>query len=372
MNQTRDEPSLPRQPRLHRSYYLMPVPGSDHILMYREGRGVNLRPHAGLALLPRLVELLDGSRTVDALVEQLAEFGSSPVLASLARLQELGLLEDGADPEPSTEPAAATRTLLSHVTSDPSAAMEALAAASVVVFDLGLVARCLRSMLEASGVGQLSTPQIAEVVAPRPTPATAPSPLTAPSLRPFAAAVPAGPRFGDIRPLLGGVSLAVVALDHPDPGLMEAVNTACIDAEVALLPVALVGWEGHLGPTYVPGRTACYRCFDLRAKSNLSSYEQHVLYEDALRRRPGQQPFGWLPHFPNLLAGMAATEVIKVVTSCYPPTTYGRCLVVDLLMSETEGHDVLRVPGCPACGRRNRGARPSSGRAGNAMATPAL
>ena len=153
---------------------------------------------------------------------------------------------------------------------------------------------------------------------------------------------------------IAAASLVVAALDHPDPDLLEALNEACLDESVALLPAVLVGWEGRLGPTCIPGRTACIQCANLRAKSNLSQYEEYLLYEDMMRRRPGERPFGHLPHFPAVLAGMATTEAFKVITNSYPATTYGRVVVIDLLMSESESHEVLRVPRCRACGRLAR------------------
>ena len=99
-----------------------------------------------------------------------------------------------------------------------------------------------------------------------------------------------------------------------------------------------------------------------KAKSNLSRYQEYLLYEDVMRRRPGERPFGRLPHFPAVLAGMAATEAFALITNAYPATTLGRVVVMDLLTSESESHDVLRVPRCPACGRlarRAKGSRPS-------------
>jgi bacteriocin biosynthesis cyclodehydratase domain-containing protein len=132
--------------------------------------------------------------------------------------------------------------------------------------------------------------------------------------------------------------------------LLDLVNTACVREQVPFLPVVLLGWEGHIGPAYFPQLTACYHCYDLRVKSNLSHYQQYLLYEEACRRRPGEQPFGRLATFPDTLAGLASTEVTKIITSCYPPATYGRLVVIDLLMLETEVHDVVKVPRCPTCG----------------------
>ena len=52
----------------------------------------------------------------------------------------------------------------------------------------------------------------------------------------------------------------------------------------------------HFGSLCVPGQTACVQCASTRAKAKLSHYEEYVLYEEAMRRRPGEQPLGHLPN----------------------------------------------------------------------------
>lgn len=117
MSLTSTPDALPVRPRLHRSYYAVAVPQSDDVLLYREGRGVRLKPVGGSELLRHLLETVDGSRTVDEIVARLARFDSQLVVASLQSLQRRGLLEEG--DESSTESVNATggavQTLLSNV-----------------------------------------------------------------------------------------------------------------------------------------------------------------------------------------------------------------------------------------------------------------
>jgi bacteriocin biosynthesis cyclodehydratase domain-containing protein len=353
----KSRPGLPRAPRLHRSYFVAHVPDTSNLLLYREGRGVALKPVGGSDLLPRLLDLIDGSRSVDSIVDSLAGFDTGLVLSSLESLQELGLLEDARD-DPLSDDARNTdrenqRLLLSHLTTDVSTASKALTDSNVVIVGSGAIASSLASMLASCGVGRVQTPVPGERAVDASPPDTPPGAAGASDARSVsldkAVARRQPHRFGNA---IDGASLVLAALDHPDPDLLDALNEACLDLSVPLLPIVLVGWEGHLGPTCIPGQTACIRCASLRVKANLSHYQQYVLYEDTMRRSPAEHPFGRLPHFPEMLAGMAATEAVKLITRCYPPSTHGRLVVTDLLLQRTDAHDVLRVPRCPACGRK--------------------
>jgi bacteriocin biosynthesis cyclodehydratase domain-containing protein len=347
---------LPVRPRLHRSYYVIAIPDSQDVLLYREGRGVQLKPVGGSELLSYLLDLLDGSLTVSEIVSRLGQFDSELVISSLQALQAKGLLEDNDAESASADSArSALRRLISHLAPHQIAeALEKLAEANIVIVGSGAVASLLVQMLEGCGVGQLqSVPACAVSTVPSPSEGVAAERpavvFTKPTLPPRAPSL-----SRHLRTAIAGASLVVAASDYSDPDLFEVVNQACLDGSVRLLPAVLVGWEARLGPTCIPGQTACVHCASLRAKSNLSRYEEYLLYEDMMRSRPGERPFGHLPHFPAMLAGMAATEAFKVLTNLYPAMTYGRVVVMDLLMSESESHDVLRVPRCPACGRIGR------------------
>jgi bacteriocin biosynthesis cyclodehydratase domain-containing protein len=341
---------LPKRPRLHRSYYIIDVPNSANILFYREGRGVQLKPVGDSGLLPRLLDLLDGTRTVDDILDRLSDFDSNLVESSIRSLGQAGLLEEGDTGEDwgKTAEDDATRLLISHLAQKrASEALNNLRSAKIVVVGSGEVSTALSRMLIACGASNLQQTSTQDVRRQQMVVTTKGVPTSASPTKTLSLAT-------DAKAAIAEASLVVASVDHPHPDLLDALNEACLDHSVPLFPVVLAGWEGHLGPTCIPGRTACVNCARQRANSNLSRYEEHQLYENAMRQRPGERPFGHLPHFPEVLAGLAATEAFKILTNCYPPSTYGRIVIVDLLMSESESHDVLRVPRCPACGRLDR------------------
>jgi len=352
----RQHDALPMKPRLHRSYYVIEIPDSDNVLLYKEGRGVRLKPIGGMDLLPQLLAVVDGSRTVTDIVSGLGQFDSKLVRGALASLHEHGLLEEGDAPSPETgEPAdQLVHGLVTNLApKQASGVLDDLAKANVVVIGTGEVASSIVQMLDECGVGQ--TNALPATVIDRP--AHHGTVGLGSEMAPTATSTKRARLPETSNSMIAEAALVIVASDHPDPDLVEAVNDACLEQAVIFLPVVLVGLEGRLGPTCIPGHTACAQCADLRVKSNLSRYEEYLLYEREMRRCPGARPFGRLPHFPAVLAGMAATEVFKLVTKVYPPTTFGRVVVMDMLRSESLSHTVLRVPRCGACGRLARTAR---------------
>ncbi|MDT5262534.1 MAG: hypothetical protein QOC61_1538, partial [Acidobacteriota bacterium] len=67
--------------------------------------------------------------------------------------------------------------------------------------------------------------------------------------------------------------LVAFAGERPYPDLFESVNESCVRVEAAWTRVTLWGAEITLGPTVLPGATACYNCYMLRRLSNNSRPE---------------------------------------------------------------------------------------------------
>ena len=111
-----------------------------------------------------------------------------------------------------------------------------------------------------------------------------------------------------------------------------------------------VGFEFELGPTVIPHETPCYRCFDLRRKSNLTSSDEYALLEphwQAISRSAGA-----LAITPGI--GLAALEVIKALTHFAEPATYAHLHTLNLLTLETRLHPILKIPRCAHCGRSSQ------------------
>jgi len=323
-----------------------------------EGRAFRLQPVDSADLLKRLIPLLDGTRTVAEIVNDMSDFDEPQIVDSLQNLYRARLIEDSASPatslsESQQEAYASQITFLSHFTSEPHKAQATLAKSRVAVLGLGTLGRLLLSSLADNGVGQLVG---VEMVMDSSVEADATCDLLQlqgieqkPGVSYRGITLNKSDR-AQIGAAVEGVQFLVMSLDSPDPDLLYQVNEACIQAEIAWMPLVLQAWEGLVGPTVIPHQTACYKCYDLRMKANLTYYEQHLLYEEHLRTAQPRRPFGELPQLKRLLADIAATEVIKMLVHFYPPTTIGRVFNLNFLTLNAHHHDVLRLPRCPACG----------------------
>src|SRR5262245_46232515 len=81
---------------------------------------------------------------------------------------------------------------------------------------------------------------------------------------------------------LAGATFAIALVPGPIPFApwLEHLNEAALDLGLAWISAALLdGKELHVGPTIVPGETACFRCYEMRYKSNLSHYEAYEQFE---------------------------------------------------------------------------------------------
>jgi bacteriocin biosynthesis cyclodehydratase domain-containing protein len=148
-------------------------------------------------------------------------------------------------------------------------------------------------------------------------------------------------------------ALLVLALDRPQPVLLNRVNQMSQDLKIPLLHSRVSFKEGIVGPLVVPGKTACLKCHHLRVTRNYNFYEEHVQWEKWLSQ-PGNQnraAGAALAPLAGIVAGLAALEVVKALSSFYESALYGKFLTVNSLTLEVIPHQILRVPRCPSCGK---------------------
>jgi len=140
--------------------------------------------------------------------------------------------------------------------------------------------------------------------------------------------------------------VAVLAQDAFRPSEYESFNEASLSLGLPWTSCRVTATELQLGPTVVPRQTACWTCFDVRRRSNLTEHEEAVLVERA-----------WgdvgMPPTLAVLPGLSflALDLAKLLTGFAPVATLGSLLSVSLLSSGTCAHPVLRLPRCRSCGR---------------------
>jgi bacteriocin biosynthesis cyclodehydratase domain-containing protein len=130
---------------------------------------------------------------------------------------------------------------------------------------------------------------------------------------------------------------------------LDAFNLACIEASTTWISCRIVGLEMDIGPTVIPSVTPCFKCFDLRAKSNRTDYDDYLRVERHLQT--DRLDSGKL--LVNTCIGLAALEIVKALTHFAEPATYGHLFSMNLLTLEGRRHPVLKIPRCPHCSRQS-------------------
>lgn len=259
---------------------------------------------AAATLLPRLLPLLDGTRTADALAALLG-VPAAAVEHALRALATRRLLWDG-PPQPGLSPV--LRETVEQLAADaelpPSIVGERLAAASIAVVGSSRAARVAAALIADAGVA---------VVRPG--------------------------RWRDAR-----AELVLAAPGRAETGALRRLNRRALRRGTTWLPV--LPYDGRIaiaGPLVVPGETACFTCYRLR-RAAASGYGEELLVLD--RAAVAAASSATVERLAAELAVLHALRWLGTRDARLPGTLQSVELADGVVV---ERHTVLRVPRCPAC-----------------------
>jgi bacteriocin biosynthesis cyclodehydratase domain-containing protein len=284
------------------------VEDRGRVLVEHGGTVVTLEGRAATALLPRLLPLLDGTRTTAEIAEALGQVAGPAVSKALSLLADNGLLVEG-PLVPPDDARTETATFAACVTgrTTQAAARERLAAARVAVLGSGAVGREIRRLQRQSGVGWVHV-----------FPADSPPPE---------------------------VSLVVAAPSRTEVPALERLNELALERGQPWLQV--LPYDGRFvvaGPLFLPGVSACRACW-LTRRAACSGYEDDF---ELVERQPARAPSS----APVVALGAALATVLAVrwLTTADPglPGRY-YALETRAIMHLRFDH-LLRVPRCATCG----------------------
>ncbi len=240
---------------------------------------------AAHALLPALLPLLDGTRTLDELAIALGPHTRPAIQHALAQLDAHDLLRHA--------PAATTPTeeLLEATTWQP----RPLSATSASVLGDGTLARELRRLLRRAGFDGVGDGWDGELVVGAPG-------------------------------------------DEAEQQLREWNETALGLGRPWLAVSPFDGSIAAVGPLVVPGETACYACY--LARRHVDPY--------APSERPVRSRHLSSPALDALLAGLAALVAVTWLATGDTPAL-GGILAFELETLLVTRHRVYRAPRCPSC-----------------------
>jgi len=150
-----------------------------------------------------------------------------------------------------------------------------------------------------------------------------------------------------------GLSLLIVDADRWTMEFLAQVNHVALETSLSWMVCGTDGSEATIGPTFLPGETCCFGCYQRRRRGA----EHWVSGYDAIANRRSATTatrMGFMPGLPTFVAGLVVMEAVRFLCGVEIPATYGTELCFDLATSRLGSNPVLKLPRCPDCGNSGR------------------
>ena len=289
------------------------------ILLEHAGTLASFGGAAVATLVPALLPLLDGTRTVGETVERLGERVAPAVERALEALAGAGALTEGPALAAEAPSQARTARFLGSLSPKhgPVSVLERVKQSHVTVAGTGASADAVADLLTRSGVGHIDRTSLDDV---------------------------------ERRP----IDLLIAAPGGAELASLDVINTAVLERPLVWLPIfPYDGRQALVGPLIVAGESCCYRCYALR-RASTSGYREELR---ALEEVP-------LPDLdtPPLAAMTSAVAAILGLRwlAWRDPELPGRAHAVEQWPTlKVTVHTVHRVPRCPSCSPISRFAAPA-------------
>jgi bacteriocin biosynthesis cyclodehydratase domain-containing protein len=151
-------------------------------------------------------------------------------------------------------------------------------------------------------------------------------------------------RPADLDAAVADADALLLVADWPPYELARWVNEACLAHGVPFLSAGQQPPLLKIGPTYLPGRGACFACHERGLRRDFPLYAE--LAEHRRRDPPAATTLG---PASGIIGTLLALEVMHLLSGAHPPATLDRALLIDMATLETRWEAIARDPHCPAC-----------------------
>lgn len=355
------------KPKLKDYFQVIPMEKNQCQLRAEGRRMVMLRGESVYSFIPFLLDSLDGKKTVNEIIESLKKIARKDVVTeALGMLNDAGVLEDGeVKNNLSKEELKLYDNQLrffSHFGAKHDL-QEKLKKATIAILGLGNIGSHILKTLALSGIGKIIGIDEEEKINTinfffdkndmnRPIHEVINEKVK--NINPSVEYEGVRTQIkspSDIIEILKKTDALVACRDNISYSLYEIVNDACLETKTPwILCGSMDQIEIEIGPFIIPYETSCYKCYELRKKSNLYFYNEFITFEKYLKKKPNIRPnSGSLLPFASLMSDFVVIEIIKHITGFEAPETYGRQLIIDLIKFEMEFHEIFKIPRCPSC-----------------------
>lgn len=351
-----------KRPRLKQTTSRVETPEGDLYLL-RAAAGKDIHIEGPSEQDRRLLASLDGRHTREELD---AEFGGEEVGDLLVQLDELCVLEDGADDDlvPKDTMARFDRQLryFSDVTEGPtpSQCQAELEEARIAVLGVGGLGGWSALSLACVGIGEMLlvdfdrvdlTNLNRQVLYSEDDIGRSKAEAAAERLGSFNSRIRIEARDerlsseADVAATIEGYDVVIDAVDWPAHEIEHWVNSACFAAGIPYVAMSHFPPFARVGPFYVPGRTGCYACQEIAYRRSSPLFD--LLIEQS---RATESPAGTLGPACGLIGNLIALDIMHHLTGLSEPSTLGASHSYDLRTMTVQVESVVPENECPVCG----------------------
>jgi hypothetical protein len=141
------------------------------------------------------------------------------------------------------------------------------------------------------------------------------------------------------------------AASRPAPRVQRELNETCIRLEMPFVQVSVFAHEIFLGPTVIPGYTACHECYLSRLNANYGRPEVPEARDRFLDKNPDFEFKGQLDVIDRVASALGATELDRLVSGRHTPLALSREVVVNALHQGRQDNTIPYLEWCPACAK---------------------
>jgi bacteriocin biosynthesis cyclodehydratase domain-containing protein len=311
----------------------------DRVLLKRGLSELVVGGDGVIPLVQQLLALLDGSRTVEDILASFSADERESVVDLMRRLVDRGLVTSRPEVDRYWTAGDPQLRLFREFSSSPEVVDERLRSCQVAVVGSNLLSIALLRSLAGLGIGAItavhhggldsgggSTPDLGSI------------PINTLEADTF--------EFQEDETW----SAIVATSDFGEAEALLEVNRWALRRRCPFLPVWLSNMVGYVGPLTYPFETACLRCYRLRLDANDPNREIHQSIRDHLGRCDAEhRPVSAVAPMVDVLAGIAAMELLKMWGGFVPSDVVGRSIEVNLVSFHSVVRRVLKVPRCPDC-----------------------
>lgn len=149
----------------------------------------------------------------------------------------------------------------------------------------------------------------------------------------------------DIPPLNGSDTDLFLYLSNRDkPEIVERLNEIALERELPWLVGQVNGFDAVVGPTIIPGETACYRCYSERVSANADD-DLYEVYRQGATQIDSESVFTPLGYMVESYVCVELSHLFQYGQGFTVERTYS----ISGVTMEARINDVLKAPRCDHC-----------------------